>query len=46
MPFRSMFAELRQPPGGVDHEGRPIPLRYDGARIDEHVGTRDEENTP
>ena len=41
-----VFAELRQPPGGVDHEGRPIPLHYDGARIDEQVGTHPEEAEP
>lgn len=37
------FVEVRQPPGGVDHEGRPIPMAYDGARIDERVGVREEE---
>ena len=41
-----VFAELRQPPGGVDHEGRPVPLHYDGARIDEHIATRGEEAPP
>jgi ubiquinol-cytochrome c reductase cytochrome b subunit len=37
-----VFVELRQPPGGVDHEGRPIPLAYDGARVDERVAVRDD----
>jgi ubiquinol-cytochrome c reductase cytochrome b subunit len=28
------FVELRQPPGGVDAAGRPLPLAYDGARVE------------
>lgn len=32
-----VFAELRQPPGGVDHEGRPLPMAYGGARVDRGV---------
>jgi ubiquinol-cytochrome c reductase cytochrome b subunit len=36
-----VYTELRQPPGGVDHEGRPIPMAYDGARIDEHIAVQD-----
>jgi ubiquinol-cytochrome c reductase cytochrome b subunit len=34
-----VFLELRQPPGGVDHAGRPIPLTYTGARIPPEVAT-------
>ncbi len=41
-----VFAELRQPPGGVDHDGRPVPLRYDGVRIDERIGSPTEEAEP
>ncbi|MDN5747338.1 MAG: cytochrome bc complex cytochrome b subunit [Pseudonocardia sp.] len=36
-----VYVELRQPPGGVDHEGRPVPMAYGGARIDENVATRE-----
>ena len=43
------YVELRQPPGGVDHAGRPASLRYGGARVsrtvrvdDESVGAPDE----
>lgn len=32
-----VFAEVRQPRGGVDHEGRPVPMRYGGARVGRHV---------
>jgi ubiquinol-cytochrome c reductase cytochrome b subunit len=35
-----VYIELRQPPGGVDHEGRPVPMSYGGARIDERIATR------
>jgi ubiquinol-cytochrome c reductase cytochrome b subunit len=37
-----VFVELRQPPGGVDHEGRPIPLAYGGARVDRSVAVPQE----
>jgi ubiquinol-cytochrome c reductase cytochrome b subunit len=36
------FVELRQPPGGVDHEGRPIPLAYGGARVDRSIAVPEE----
>jgi len=32
-----VHVELRRPAGGVDHAGHPVPLAYDGARVDEHV---------
>jgi ubiquinol-cytochrome c reductase cytochrome b subunit len=31
------FIELRQPPGGLDADGHPVPLTYDGARVDQGV---------
>lgn len=37
-----VFLELRQPPGGVDHEGRPVPLDYGGARVDRGVAVPEE----
>lgn len=37
-----VFVELRQPPGGVDHEGRPIPMAYGGARVDRSVAVPEE----
>jgi ubiquinol-cytochrome c reductase cytochrome b subunit len=39
------YAEVRQPPGGVDAEGRPIPMAYEGVRVDQKVAVsgRDEE---
>lgn len=38
-----VYVELRQPPGGVDHEGRPIPMAYGGARVDRHIVTSSED---
>ncbi len=35
------FSELRQPPGGVDHQGRPVPMTYGGARIDRNIAVPD-----
>lgn len=35
------FVELRRPPGGVDREGRPVPLGYGGAGIDRRVAAED-----
>jgi ubiquinol-cytochrome c reductase cytochrome b subunit len=29
-----VYLELRRPPGGVDHEDRPVPMAYGGHRID------------
>jgi ubiquinol-cytochrome c reductase cytochrome b subunit len=29
-----VYVEVRRPPGGADHAGRPIPLDYGGARVD------------
>jgi len=40
-----VFVELRQPPGGVDHEGHPVPLAYDGARVDHSVALRTPDDT-
>lgn len=37
-----VFVELRQPPGGVDHAGRPIPMAYGGARVDRSVAMPEE----
>jgi ubiquinol-cytochrome c reductase cytochrome b subunit len=37
-----VFVELRQPPGGIDHEGRPIPMAYGGARVDRSVAVPEE----
>jgi ubiquinol-cytochrome c reductase cytochrome b subunit len=37
-----VFVELRQPPGGVDYEGRPIPMAYGGARVDRSVAVPEE----
>jgi ubiquinol-cytochrome c reductase cytochrome b subunit len=37
-----VFVELRQPPGGVDHEGRPVPMTYDGARVDDGIAVRED----
>ncbi len=37
-----VFVELRQPPGGVDHEGRPVPLAYGGARVGRDVAAPEE----
>jgi ubiquinol-cytochrome c reductase cytochrome b subunit len=37
-----VFVELRQPPGGVDHEDRPIPMAYGGARVDRNVAVPEE----
>jgi ubiquinol-cytochrome c reductase cytochrome b subunit len=34
-----VFVELRRPPGGVDAQGRPIPLIYGGARVDRALTT-------
>ncbi|RCW46094.1 ubiquinol-cytochrome c reductase cytochrome b subunit [Halopolyspora algeriensis] len=34
---QGVFVEVRQPPGGVDHEGRPVPMAYGGIRIDRSV---------
>jgi ubiquinol-cytochrome c reductase cytochrome b subunit len=31
------FVELRQPPGGLDADGHPVPLTYDGARVDQGI---------
>jgi ubiquinol-cytochrome c reductase cytochrome b subunit len=36
------YVELRQPPGGVDHEGRPVPMPYGGARVDRSVAWTEE----
>ena len=36
------FVELRQPPGGVDHQGRPVPLTYGGARVDRSIAMAEE----
>jgi ubiquinol-cytochrome c reductase cytochrome b subunit len=30
-----VYVEVRRPPGGADHLGRPIPLEYGGARVDQ-----------
>jgi ubiquinol-cytochrome c reductase cytochrome b subunit len=32
-----VFVELRQPPGGVDPQGHPVPMTYGGARVDRGV---------
>jgi ubiquinol-cytochrome c reductase cytochrome b subunit len=37
-----VFVELRQPLGGVDHEGRPLPMAYGGARIDRGIAVSGE----
>jgi ubiquinol-cytochrome c reductase cytochrome b subunit len=37
------YVELRQPPGGVDPAGRPVPLAYDGTRVDHSVSAIAEE---
>ncbi|MDR7301440.1 cytochrome bc1 complex cytochrome b subunit [Haloactinomyces albus] len=37
-----VFVEVRQPPGGVDHEDRPVPMEYGGARVDRGVAARAE----
>ncbi|MBW0094321.1 cytochrome bc complex cytochrome b subunit [Pseudonocardia sp. KRD-184] len=41
-----VFVELRQPPGGVDHEGRPVPVAYDGARVAPEIATLPEDEAP
>jgi ubiquinol-cytochrome c reductase cytochrome b subunit len=38
-----VFVELRQPPGGVDHEGRPVPMAYGGARVDRSIAVPQDE---
>lgn len=38
-----VFVELRQPPGGVDHEGHPVPMAYGGARVDRSIAVPQEE---
>ncbi|WP_433505871.1 cytochrome bc1 complex cytochrome b subunit [Pseudonocardia halophobica] len=37
-----VFLEVRRPPGGADHAGRPIPLDYGGARVDHRPVTPSE----
>jgi ubiquinol-cytochrome c reductase cytochrome b subunit len=37
-----VFVELRQPPGGVDHEGHPVPMAYGGARVVREVAVPEE----
>jgi len=37
------YVELRQPPGGVDAAGRPVPLAYDGTRVEHRVSAVAEE---
>jgi ubiquinol-cytochrome c reductase cytochrome b subunit len=32
-----VFVELRRPPGGLDAAGRPVPLVYEGARVEHSV---------
>jgi ubiquinol-cytochrome c reductase cytochrome b subunit len=32
-----VFVELRQPPGGLDAAGRPVPLAYEGVRVEHSV---------
>jgi ubiquinol-cytochrome c reductase cytochrome b subunit len=32
-----VFVELRQRPRGVDADGRPVPLAYDGVRVEHSV---------
>jgi ubiquinol-cytochrome c reductase cytochrome b subunit len=40
------YVELRRPPGGVDHQGRPIPLAYGGARVDHRQAPDESEVQP
>lgn len=40
-----VYAEVRQPLGGTDHAGRPLPLDYDGARIDRRVVVREDDDS-
>jgi ubiquinol-cytochrome c reductase cytochrome b subunit len=37
-----VYIEVRRPPGGADREGRPIPLEYGGARVDQRPATSPE----
>ncbi len=37
-----VYVEVRQPPGGVDHAGRPVPMKYGGARVDRGVAVHED----